>query len=169
MGKHAIPRTALTRVVATILAAATLTLGLTVAANVTTAAPAQAVCSTPAMLGNWSNITTVDPTIVRVSVRFSCSDTVVCDAETGICTRPPSSLDIRPFGACSPTACDWGWRSTTEMGDGWVRALYHHSWATKQVWARTEFWHGQTFLRVWTHTDFTDGRADYETNEWFLK
>ncbi|BCL17168.1 hypothetical protein [Micromonospora sagamiensis] len=167
--ERAIRRSPLTRIVATILAAVTLTLGLTVVANVTTAAPAQALCSTPAITGNWSNIDAASSGVVRVEIRFTCSDTVVCDAETGVCTRPPSTLDIRPFGACSPTACDWGWRTTTAMGDGWVRALYHHSWATKDVWARTEVWHGQTFLRVWIYTDYTDGRTDRETNEWFLK
>lgn len=169
VGEHANRRTPLTRVVATILAAATLALGLTVVATVTTAAPAQALCSTPAIVGTWSNINTSDPAVVRVQIRYTCSDTVICDAETGVCTRPPSSLDIRPFGACSPTACDWGWQATTAAGDGWVRALYRHSWATKDVWARTEVWYGQTYLRVWTWTDFTDGRTDYETNEWFLK
>lgn len=162
-------RAPLGRLIATVLAAAMFTVGLTVAANVTTAAPAHALCSTPAIAGNWSNINSSDPSMVRVEIRFTCSDTVICDAETGVCTRPPSTLDIRPFGACSPTACNWGWQTTTAMSDGWVRALYRHSWATKDVWARTEVWHGRTFLRVWTAVDFTDGRTDYQTNEWFLK
>lgn len=159
----------LARLTATVLAAATLILGLTVVTAVSTATPAQALCSTPTIAGTWHNTDPDTPGIVRVEFRYSCSDTVICDGQTGVCSRPPARLDIRPFGSCVPTACDWGWRTTTEATNGWVRAQYHHSWATKDVWARTEVWYGHTYLRVWTYTDYTDGRTDFERNDWFLK
>jgi hypothetical protein len=41
----------------------------------------------------------------------------------------------------------------------------------RSVWAKTYQYWGQTYLRVWVHNDFTpaDGRADYTTDQWFLK
>ncbi|MEH1015103.1 hypothetical protein V6U90_18560 [Micromonospora sp. CPCC 206060] len=167
--EHPVRRKPLVRVLATMLAATLLTLGMTVATNVTTAAPAHALCSTPAIVGTWSNIDSTGPAVAKVEFRYTCSDTVICDAETGICTRPPSILEMRPFGQCSPTLCDWGWRQTVTTTDGWHWVSYRYSWATRSVRARTESWYGLTYLHVLTRTDFTDGRTDYETNEWFLK
>ncbi|GAA1410515.1 hypothetical protein [Catellatospora coxensis] len=159
-----------TRLVATLLAATLLTLGLSVTANVVTAAPAQALCVTPAMEGDWHNIDPATRSIVRTQVQFVCNDVIICDADTGICTGGTSFYRIRPWGSCSPTACDWGWRDTVRMSDGWVKATYVYSYKTVDVWARTEAWYGSTYLRVWTSTDYTaaDGRADYTSNDWFL-
>jgi hypothetical protein len=157
------------RVAATMLAATMFTLGLTVAANVTTATPAHALCATPVRDGIWYNIDSASRGVVRVEISSFCSDVVICDAATGICSRPPSYEKIRVFGSCVPTACDWGGRYTTTLSDGFIQAWYHHSWAVKEVRARAEVWYGQTYLRLWTRTDFTDGRTDYESTEWFLK
>ncbi|GAA1630112.1 hypothetical protein ACFQY4_36115 [Catellatospora bangladeshensis] len=164
-------RRGLLRAVSTLLTAALLAVGLSVAGNVATATPAQALCVTPALVGNWSNIDPATNHIVRADIQFFCSDVVTCDADTGICTRPPSYYRIRPFGACVPTACDWGWRNMTAMSDGWQRTQYVYSWATVDVWARTEAWYGRTYLRIWSNTDFTaaDGRTDFARDEWFLR
>lgn len=135
-----------------------------------TATSASALCVSSPMTGNWRNIDSNTRSLTRVVVNFHCGDQVLCD-DRGNCTGGQSYFTLRPFGACTPTACDWGTKRAQRMQDGWQRATYVHSWATKHVWVKTYVYHSKTYLRVWTWTDFTaaDGRTDYKTDEWMLK
>ena len=137
---------------------------------VSTAAPAQALCVTPTMTGDWRNIDASTRSTTRVVVGFHCGDQVLCDSN-GNCTGGQSYFTLRTYGKCHPTDCDWGIRRASAMADGWQRATYTHSWATKHVWVKTYQFHGRTYLRVYVQTDFTaaDGRTDYTTDEWMLK
>jgi hypothetical protein len=137
---------------------------------VPTATPAHASCVTQAMQGDWRNIDPNTRSMTRVVVGFHCGDQVLCDTD-GTCTGGESYFTLRPYGKCHPTDCDWGTRRAQTMHDGWQRAIYSHTWATKYVWVKTYQFHSRTYLRVWVQTDFTaaDGRTDYTTDEWMLK
>jgi hypothetical protein len=141
-----------------------------VALVVPTATPAQALCVEHPMQGNWQNIDASTRSITRVSVGFHCGDQILCDPN-GNCSGGESYVTLRPYGKCHPTDCDWGVRRADSMGDGWERATYTHSWATKYVWVKTYQYNGLTYLRVYVHTDFTaaDGRTDYVSDEWMLR
>jgi len=143
---------------------------LGVAWTVASAPPAHALCAAPAMEGDWHNIDVNTRSMTRVVVGFNCGDQVLCDTD-GHCTGGESYFTLRPFGKCSPTDCDWGTRPAQAMSDGWQKAVYSYSWATKSVWVKTYQYYGQTYLRVWVYTDFTaaDGRTDYTTDVWMLK
>lgn len=139
-------------------------------ASVATAPKASALCATQAMAGNWHNINPATRSLTKVDVGFVCGDVRLCDTN-GNCTGGESYFTVRPFGKCSPTDCDWGTKRAATMSDGWQRAVYSYSWATKYVWVKTYVYSGITYLRVYTWTDFTaaDGRTDYSTDEWMLK
>ena len=141
-----------------------------VGATVVTAAPAQALWSTPVMAGNWHHTNPSTQALTKVDVTFVCDDVRLCD-QNGNCTGGQSYFTLRPFGKCSPTDCDWGTRRATSMADGWQRATYSYSWSTKYVWVKTYVFGATTYLRVYTWTDFTpaDGRTDYSTDEWMIK
>ena len=53
----------------------------------------------------------------------------------------------------------------------WQRATYAFGFKTSYVWVKNYSYYGRTYLRVWVYNDFapSDGRADYTTDEWFLK
>ncbi|MBO3095636.1 hypothetical protein [Cellulomonas dongxiuzhuiae] len=140
------------------------------ALSVSTAQPAHALCATPPLMGDWHNIDPGTRSVRQVTVGFHCGDQVLCDTD-GNCTGGESYFTLRGYGACTPTACDWGSRRAQDMGDGWLRATYTYSWATKYLWVKTYGYYGSTYLRIYTWTDFTaaDGRADYATDEWALK
>lgn len=140
------------------------------ATTAVTATPAQALCAAQPMVGNWTNIDSATRSLTRVNVGFNCGDVRLCD-ENGNCSGGESYFTLRPFGKCSPTDCDWGTRRASTMADGWQRAVWTHSWATKSVWVKTYTYYGRQYLRVWSYTDFTaaDGRTDYSTDEWMLK
>ena len=57
------------------------------------------------------------------------------------------------------------------QADGWYKASFPFGFKTSAVWVKTYQYYGLTYLRVWVYNDFTpaDGRADYVTDEWFLK
>lgn len=141
-----------------------------VSLHVAGATKASALCVAQPMAGNWTNIDAGTRALTRVNVGFVCGDVRLCDTN-GNCTGGESYFTLRPFGKCSPTDCDWGTRRASTMADGWQRAVYSHSWATKYVWVKTYAYYGRTYLRVYTQTDFTaaDGRTDYTTDEWMLK
>ena len=143
--------------------------GLT-ALTVQQAQPAHALCAAQPMTGDWHNINSSTNAMTRVVVGFNCGDVILCDTN-GHCTGGQSYFTLRGFGKCSPTDCDWGTRVAQDMGDGWQRATYSYSWATKYLWVKTYVYYGLTYLRVYTWTDFTpaDGRTDYATDEWMLK
>jgi hypothetical protein len=146
-------------------------IAITTASSVVAPSIANATCGAT-LDGTWRNINASTPSITRVDLQLrSCGDQVLCDAETGQCWGTQTSYALRAFGKCHPTDCDWGIRYTTSMSDGWHRAIYQYSWATKSVWVKAYQYYGRTYLRVWVYTDFTaaDGRTDYITDEWMLR
>ena len=153
-----------------LLIAAVIAMTGALGASVATAPKAAALCATQPLQGNWHNINSATRSLTKVNVGFVCDDVRLCDTN-GNCTGGESYFSIRPFGKCSPTDCDWGTKRATSMSDGWQRAVYSYSWATKYVWVKTYVYSGVTYLRVYTWTDFTaaDGRTDYSTDEWMLK
>jgi hypothetical protein len=135
-----------------------------------TTTPAHALCATQPMQGDWRNIDPNTRSMTRVVVGFQCGDQILCDTE-GNCSGGDSYFTLRPYGKCTPTDCDWGVMRAQSMGDGWQRAIYSYSWATKYVWVKTYAYYGRTYLRVYVRTDFTtaDGRTDYTTDDWMLQ
>jgi hypothetical protein len=134
------------------------------------APPAQALCATQALQGDWHNTNPNTNAMTRAVVSFNCSDVRLCDIN-GVCTGGTSTFSTRVFGRCSPSDCDWGTRTATDMGGGWIRSIYSFGFKTSYVWLKTYDYYGLTYLRVWVHNDFTsaDGRTDYTTDEWFLR
>lgn len=163
-------KTSTFRLVCRLLALAVMVGLTTVGLTTATTTSASALCASQPMTGDWRNTNTATRSVTRVIVGFHCGDQVLCD-EYGNCTGGESYFTLRPFGKCSPTDCDWGTRRAYPQYDGWQRAIYSYSWATKHVWVKTYTYYGRLYLRVWVHTDFTaaDGRTDYTTDEWFLK
>ncbi len=153
-----------------LLIAAVIAMAGAIGATTVSASTAAALCLTPAMQGNWRNISPANASLTKVNVVFVCDDVRLCD-QNGNCTGGQSYFTLRPYGRCTPTDCDWGTRRATAMTDGWQRATYTHSWSTKYVWVKTYVYSGVTYLRVYTWTDFTaaDGRTDYSTDEWMLR
>lgn len=165
MRSSPLTRLGLRTLITCLLAAVAATLFIVVAPQ-----PAHASCVAQPMAGNWHNINANTRSITRVNVGFNCGDVILCD-QNGNCSGGESYFTVRPFGKCHPTDCDWGTKRTQSMGNGWQRAVYTHSWATKYVWIRTATYNNRLYLRVYTWTDFTaaDGRTDYSTDEWMLK
>jgi hypothetical protein len=167
------PRRSARRTIATGLAAILTLLTTTLAVvgiEVMASAPAHAVCA-DTLGGTWRNIDPSTRSVTQVTITMtSCGDTALCDT-SGVCTRSETTYSIRTFGKCSPTDCDWGTRPLTRQADGWQRAIYSYSWATKYVWVKTYEYYGRTYLRVWVRTDFTDadGRTDYTSDVWMLR
>jgi hypothetical protein len=134
--------------------------------------PAHALCITPPVTdqhGSWRNVDAGTRSVTRVRVNNLCSDLRLCDTN-GVCTSNGGYF-VRVFGKCHPTDCDWGEVKATPMSDGWIRATYARSWATKHVWLKTYGSGPLVRLRVYVQTDFTaaDGRTDYITDEWFVR
>jgi hypothetical protein len=127
--------------------------------------PSQAQCVANPMDGVWQNVNPNTRSIVRVEYRSNCNDVVLCP--NGQCPPPTQDIGkIRVFGACHPTACDWGWTPVSKSSQ-WSRGHYDQGFVDRWVWARLQS--GQ--LKVVTRSHFKDnsGRADYETQDKFRK
>lgn len=154
----------------TALAAAVLVLvGTVFALMITAAAPAEALCAESDLDGHWENIDSDTRSITQVDIA-TCQPKTVCD-DDGVCrTTHGAATYMNPYGACSPTDCDWGREEAEHKHDGWIRTVHDFGFKTSYVWAKTYEFSGRTYLRVWTYNDFTDadGRDDYTTNDWLL-
>lgn len=136
-------------VLATLAASVTVVLALN-------ASPAAALCAPPPIHGHWEKVTETR-SIEGADFSFRCGDVCL----NGVCPR--TGMSVRLWGSCHPRNCDWGYRDLDPHGsEGWYRATYSHTWATKHVWIKK---HG-SFVRVWVWTDFHDGRSDYASNDW---
>lgn len=156
------------RILHTLVALAMLA-AVSVGVGVVTAAPAAALCAPSQLDGTWYNINANTRAITKTKVE-TCQPVTVCNGS--ICTtRYDAGTFISVYGKCHPTDCAWGRKQTQDMGDGWIRAIYSFGFKTSYVWAKNYTYYGQTYLRVYVFNDFTpaDGRADYVTDEWFLK
>ena len=108
--------------------------------------------------------------MTRALVTFTCSDVILCDTN-GNCTGGDSYYSTQMFGKCWPSDCAWGNVRAYPQYDGWIRSMYYFGFKTSPVWLKTYEYYGRTYLRVWVYNDFaaSDGRADYTTDEWFLR
>ncbi len=136
---------------------------------------ANALCVAPSepFAGNWFNTDASTRGIRRVSITFQCNDTVVCPAGDPCPPPPPSGFYIRPFGACSPTDCDWGSQfAEYSSSRRTISARFNPGFAIKTVEAsiiRGGRRDGQ--LRLTHRTHFTDGsgRRDYSMTEYYIR
>lgn len=134
--------------------------------QVATASPASACLTTGEGAGTWHNIDVDTRALTRVVIAH-CVPRTTCNGD--ICSRTYGTT-TNPFGACSPTDCDWGAEFATSGGDGWNVSVHDFGFKTSRVWVRNYDFHGRTYLRVYTWNDFaSSSRTDYSTDDWFLK
>jgi len=108
----------------------------------------------PALLvGSWRNVDPATGGITQADVR----------ADSG-------AFAVRLWGACLPTACDWGEETTpfSDGDDGLLSITWRWSFAVSSVEIRL-LKDGR--LEVWCHTHFTDtsGRQDYDFVDYLRK
>lgn len=143
--------------------------GAAVVLNIVTADPAAALCAESDLEGDWHNINSDTDSMTRVVIE-TCESERVC--EDGVCTiRHDAATYMTPYGACSPSDCNWGREKAEHKSDGWIKTTHDFGFKTSHVWAKTYDYYGRTYLRLWVYNDFSsaDGRSDYTTDEWFLK
>lgn len=127
---------------------------------------ANALCVLPTELGElgrWNNIDPNTRSITKADLNFACGDVIL----NGVV--PYTGYQIRLFGSCYPTDCDWGWANITPYGDGWYRTTINHGFATRYVWVKKYVYWGLDYLRIYIWTDFaSSSRQDYASDGWFL-
>ena len=135
-----------------------LVLGLCAAALGSLAVTTPARASDAQFQGHWFNLDPSTRDLVRTTIGGS-----------------PGSLVVDPFGACSPSACEWGWQPLTTYGNN-VSDPDHHAGTAiyDQGFARrimTFQLLSPTLMSVDTYSLFTDGsgRQNYHTRELFHK
>jgi len=151
------------------LAALLIVLSASAVMTIGATSPASASCAPSPLTGDWHNIDAASSSMTRVIVE-TCQPVVTCSG--GVCSIAyDAGTFMTPFGKCHPTDCNWGRKQATYQADAWIRTIHNFGFKTSAVWAKTYQYYGQTYLRLWVHNDFTpaDGRADYTTDQWFLK
>jgi hypothetical protein len=125
-------------------------------AGLAVATPAHA--SDAQFQGHWFNTNPGSADLVRITIGGS-----------------PDSLLVDPFGACSPSACEWGFHPLTTYGNN-VSDPDHHSGTAvyDQGFAQriiTFQLLSPSLMSVDTYSLFTDGsgRQNYHTHELFKK
>ena len=129
---------------------------------------AYALCATPAEEGTWVNADPNTRSLTRAELRFTCQDQVL----NGQPYPPGPAWHMHLWGKCHPSDCNWteiGAENITIGTRTFVRAIYRQGFATRYVYADMSLFRaGQ--LWIWMWTDFADpGRADYESQNWFIK
>jgi hypothetical protein len=132
------------------------------------ATPAKAQCIAQQEVGSWVNADPNTRSLTRADLRFTSQDQVL----NGEPYPPGPPWHMHLWGKCSPTDCDWseiGADSVTIGSRTHVHAIYHQGFATRYVYADMSLYRpGQ--LWIWMWTDFADpGRADYESQNWFIR
>jgi hypothetical protein len=130
------------------------------------------LCITPPEQGAWKNYDPNTRSITRLLFEMECWNAPQPPCTGDICTSTSEVIPhyfIHLYGKCHPTDCDWGRVEGQRRSDGWYRFNYNQGFATRYVWARTyPQWPGWFRLYIWN--DFTDpNRADYATDEWFVR
>ena len=131
--------------------------------------PSARLCSGHAVeYGDWVNADPATRGITRAHLR-DCQSVTTCSGTT--CTIVhDAGWSMRLFGACSPTACDWGWSAgRLRLGNGQIPAHYDQGFAKRYVWAAMSAYRpGQLWIMI--RTDFVDpARPDYESQNWFIR
>jgi hypothetical protein len=135
-----------------------LLLGLCAAALGSLALTTPARASDAQFRCHWFNLDPTTRDLVRITIGGS-----------------PGSLVVDPFGACSPSACEWGWQPLTTYGNNVSDPDHHYGSAVyDQGFARrlmTFQLLSPTLMSVETYSLFTDGsgRQNYHTRELFRK
>jgi|SRR5215208_1944135 hypothetical protein len=124
--------------------------------GLTAARPAQAA---PAeFMGTWLNTDSGTGGIVRLQI-----------------TAGVHGMGVRAFGACTPSACDWGVVGLTTYGNNvsdadhkYGAALYNHGFATRMMTLQLI---DSSTLVAHVYTTFLDGsgRQNYHSREVFKK
>jgi hypothetical protein len=136
---------------------------------------AYALCVAPEQPfeGAWTNVDARTRGIRRVQIDFQCNDVRACPAGEPCPPLSPSGFYIRPFGACSPTDCDWGSQFARYSAvRRTISAQFNPGFSIKTVEAsilRGGRRDGQ--LMLVHRTRFTDvsGRRDYSMTEYFTR
>jgi len=128
--------------------------------------PAYALCLSPKEEGDWKNVDPNTRGIVAIRVRFVCQDTPV-DGQP--CCPPGPPYYMRLWGACAPTACDWGQVGANRNGAGDIYGFYNHGYATHEVWvAMSANQPGKLWVTV--RTNFVDpNRPDTVMDQFFVR
>lgn len=105
-----------------------------------------AAAATSPLIGYWVNVNSATRSIVRIPI-----------------TQTSVGVFAHAYGACSPTACDWGLARVSGVNPGF--ATYNQGFATKYL----TITRSGLYLVVSTYVHFTDhsGRADYSTVDRF--
>lgn len=136
---------------------------------------ARALCAAPAepFQGAWTNVNAGTRGIRRVEINFQCNDVRLCPVGEPCSPPPPSGFYIRPFGACSPTDCDWGAQfANYSTSRRTITANFNPGFAIKTVQASIIRGGGRDGQLMLTHrTRFTDGsrRPNYSMTEYFTR
>lgn len=137
---------------------AALVLGLCAAALGSLAVAPSVHASDAQFQGHWFNDNPSSNDLVRITIGGS-----------------PGSMVVDPFGACSPSACEWGWRPLTTYGNSvsdadhdFGSATYNQGFAQRLMTFQLL---SPSMMSVDTFSLFTDGsgRQNYHTHELFHK
>jgi hypothetical protein len=137
---------------------AALVLSLCAAAFGTLAVTPPAHASDAQFMGHWFNVDPHTRDLVRINIGGS-----------------PGSVVVDPFGACSPSDCEWGWRPLTTYGNTVSDPDHHYGTAVYDQGFAHRLMTFQllspTLMSVDTYSLFTDGsgRQNYHTHEVFRK
>lgn len=107
-----------------------------------------ASAATPSLVGDWVNVDPATRNIVRINI-----------------TQTSVGTFAHVYGACSPSACDWGLARVSSEYPGF--ATYNQGFAIKYLTISRS----GLYLVVSTYVHFTDhsGRADYHTVDRFYR
>jgi hypothetical protein len=135
-----------------------LVLALSAAAFGSLAVAPPARASDSQFQGLWFNVNPSSNDLVRITIGGT-----------------PGALQVDPFGACSPTPCEWGFQPLATYGNNVSDADHHFGTAVyDQGFAKrimTFQLLSPTLMSVETYSIFTDGsgRQNYRTQELFHK
>ena len=132
-------------------------------------------CILPFEAGNWTNMDAATRGITRIKVDFFCNDVILCGIDQNgnrVCQPPRPPFQLRLWGKCSPSDCDWGSAPGnyfhTSDGATWIYAFYDHGFAKRYVYIkRSSSYPGKLFLWIYTHFTDGSGRPDYILRNWF--
>jgi hypothetical protein len=114
--------------------------------------PSPTPTAAPTSVGGWKNVNPNANGIVKIDI-----------------AAVPGGITVRPWGACSPTPCDWGIKMVTVPP---TATTFDVHWSSSFAERDQHYeMHPDGTLAVSTHTHFTDssGRADYDMSDQFSR
>jgi hypothetical protein len=130
-----------------------------------------AQCIVAREAGYWHNVNPATKSVTRIHVHQRCNDNIgnPVDANGNPIPRGPLyDFDLDIWGACEPIDCAWGTIQANRDSTGWIRATSNVGYAVDYIWVGIS---PAGALRVYIWNDFTaaDGRADYASDDWFVR